>query len=86
MNQVVYRILLFYIGSLVVLLALYPWVEVKSNSSPFVMIFHNPDSNVVASALNFVIWSRRFRCITAAFIRIAECCSACPYKAMRRNF
>lgn len=38
-----------------VLLALYPWVEVKSNSSPFVMIFHNLDSNVVASALNFVI-------------------------------
>lgn len=54
-NQVVYRILLFNIGSLVVLLALYPWVEVKSNSSPFVMIFHNLDSNVVASALNFVI-------------------------------
>ena len=27
----------------------------KSNSSPFVMIFHNLDSNVVASALNFVI-------------------------------
>jgi phenylalanine-specific permease len=54
-NQVVYRILLFYIGSLVVLLALYPWVEIKSDSSPFVMIFHNLDSNVVASALNFVI-------------------------------
>ena len=54
-TQVEYRILLFYIGSLVVLLALYPWVEVKSNSSPFVMIFHNLDSNVVASALNFVI-------------------------------
>ncbi|MBB1200270.1 phenylalanine transporter [Enterobacteriaceae bacterium 89] len=54
-NQVVYRILLFYIGSLVVLLALYPWVEIKSDSSPFVMIFHNLDSNIVASALNFVI-------------------------------
>ncbi len=54
-NRVVYRILLFYIGSLVVLLALYPWVEVKSDSSPFVMIFHNLNSNVVASALNFVI-------------------------------
>ncbi|MDU4223390.1 MAG: phenylalanine transporter [Enterobacter asburiae] len=48
-------ILLFYIGSLVVLLALYPWVEVKSDSSPFVMIFHDLNSNVVASALNFVI-------------------------------
>lgn len=54
-NQVVYRILLFYIGSLVVLLALYPWSEIKSSSSPFVMIFHELDSNIVASALNFVI-------------------------------
>ena len=54
-NQVVYRILLFYIGSLVVLLALYPWIDVQANSSPFVMIFHELDSNLVASALNFVI-------------------------------
>ena len=54
-NQVVYRILLFYIGSLIVLLALYPWQGIQSDSSPFVMIFHNLDSNVVASALNFVI-------------------------------
>lgn len=54
-NQVVYRILLFYIGSLVVLLSLYPWLEIKSSSSPFVMIFHDLNSNMVASALNFVI-------------------------------
>ena len=54
-NQVVYRILIFYIGSLVVLLSLYPWLEIKSNSSPFVMIFHEMDSNIVASSLNFVI-------------------------------
>lgn len=54
-NQVVYRILLFYIGSLVVLLSLYPWLEIKSNSSPFVMIFHEMDSNIVASSLNFII-------------------------------
>lgn len=54
-NQVVYRILLFYIGLLVVLLAFYSWVEVKFNSSSFVMIFYNFDSNVVVFALNFVI-------------------------------
>lgn len=54
-NQVVYRILLFYIGSLVVLLALYPWMDIQSSSSPFVMIFHDLDSNIVASSLNFVI-------------------------------
>lgn len=51
----VYRILLFYIGLLVVLLAFYSWVEVKFNSSSFVMIFYNFDSNVVVFALNFVI-------------------------------
>jgi phenylalanine-specific permease len=39
----------------VVLLALYPWVDIKADSSPFVMIFHNLNSNLVASALNFVI-------------------------------
>ena len=38
-----------------VLLALYPWVNVKADSSPFVMIFHELDSNIVASALNFII-------------------------------
>lgn len=54
-NQVVYRILLFYIGSLVVLLSLYPWLDIQSNSSPFVMIFHDLNSNIVASALNIVI-------------------------------
>ncbi|WP_121500598.1 phenylalanine transporter [Entomohabitans teleogrylli] len=54
-NQVVYRILLFYIGSLVVLLALYPWVNITAGSSPFVLIFHDLDSNIVASALNVVI-------------------------------
>ncbi|KEA53319.1 aromatic amino acid transporter [Mangrovibacter sp. MFB070] len=54
-NQVVYRILLFYIGSLVVLLSLYPWLNVKADSSPFVMIFHELDSNLVASVLNVII-------------------------------
>ena len=54
-NQVVYRILLFYIGSLTVLLSLYPWIHIKPDSSPFVMIFHTLDSGIVASALNFVI-------------------------------
>ncbi len=54
-NQVVYRILIFYIGSLLVLLTLYPWTQIQPGSSPFVMIFHELDSNMVASALNFVI-------------------------------
>lgn len=50
----VYRILLLYIGSLLLSLY-YPWLEIRSNSSPFLMIFHEMNSNIVVSALNFVI-------------------------------
>ncbi|WP_164098407.1 amino acid permease, partial [Serratia marcescens] len=32
-NQVVYRILIFYIGSLIVLLSLYPWTQVVKGES-----------------------------------------------------
>ncbi|WP_431222041.1 amino acid permease [Serratia sp. L9] len=54
-NQVVYRILIFYIGSLTVLLSLYPWVNVVEGGSPFVMIFHALNSNLVATILNVVV-------------------------------
>lgn len=54
-NQVVYRILIFYIGSLTVLLSLYPWGKVVEGGSPFVMIFHALDSNLVATLLNVVV-------------------------------
>ncbi|MCW2476125.1 MULTISPECIES: amino acid permease [unclassified Symbiopectobacterium] len=54
-NQVIYRILIFYIGSLAILLSLYPWGKVVEGGSPFVMIFHNLDSNVVATILNVVV-------------------------------
>ncbi|MDX7987596.1 amino acid permease [Xenorhabdus sp. 12] len=54
-NQVVYRILLFYIGSLAILLSLYPWGKVVEGGSPFVLIFHNLDSFWVANVLNVVV-------------------------------
>ncbi|MCL2894075.1 amino acid permease [Brenneria tiliae] len=54
-NQVIYRILIFYIGSLTILLSLYPWGKVVEGGSPFVMIFHELNSNVVATVLNIVV-------------------------------
>lgn len=54
-NQVIYRILLFYIGSLFVLLSLYPWSKVVEGGSPFVLIFHELNSNLVASILNLIV-------------------------------
>ncbi|WJV61955.1 amino acid permease [Pectobacteriaceae bacterium CE70] len=54
-NQVIYRILIFYIGSLTVLLSLYPWEKVVEGGSPFVLIFHALNSNIVATVLNIVV-------------------------------
>lgn len=54
-NQVVYRILIFYIGSITILLLLYPWVDLDNDASPFFIIFHNLGDVLVANALNVVM-------------------------------
>ena len=54
-NQAIYRILIFYIGALGVLLSLYPWQKVVTGGSPFVLIFHALNSNLVANVLNIVV-------------------------------
>ncbi|NIF00991.1 aromatic amino acid transporter AroP [Pantoea sp. Acro-805] len=54
-NQVLWRILIFYIGSLAVLLSLMPWTRVTEETSPFVLIFHELGDALVANALNVVI-------------------------------
>jgi aromatic amino acid transport protein AroP len=54
-NQALYRILIFYIGALAVLLSLYPWQKVVTGGSPFVLIFHALNSDAVANVLNVVV-------------------------------
>lgn len=54
-NQVIYRILIFYVGALGVLLSLYPWQKVATGGSPFVLIFHAMNSDLVANILNLVV-------------------------------
>lgn len=54
-NQVIYRILIFYIGALGVLLSLYPWDKVATGGSPFVLIFREMNSTFVANVLNVIV-------------------------------
>jgi len=54
-NQALWRILVFYVGSLAVLLSLYPWNQIKPGASPFVLIFKALDAGVVAHVLNLVV-------------------------------
>jgi len=54
-NQTLWRILVFYVGSLAVLLSLYPWDRIVPGASPFVLIFKALDAGVVAHVLNVVV-------------------------------
>ncbi|MBR3747389.1 MAG: amino acid permease, partial [Selenomonadaceae bacterium] len=54
-NQVIYRILIFYVGTMIVLMTLWPWNEVGKDASPFVQIFDNAGFPATANILNFVV-------------------------------
>lgn len=57
-NQVVVRILIFYVGSLAILLSLVPWNQLDLgglDKSPFVMIFSQMGIGWAAHLLNFII-------------------------------
>lgn len=54
-NQVIYRILIFYVGTMIVLMTLWPWNEVGKEASPFVQIFESAGFTSMANILNFVV-------------------------------
>ena len=54
-NQVIYRILIFYVGTMIVLMTLWPWNEVGKDASPFVQISQNAGFTSTANILNFVV-------------------------------
>lgn len=67
-NQVIYRILIFYVGALVILFSLSPWKNITTDSSPFVMVFESLKgfqftlmgktiyfTSMIANALNLIV-------------------------------
>ncbi|WP_432748599.1 amino acid permease [Pectinatus frisingensis] len=54
-NNVIWRILLFYIGAWFVLMVIYPWDEVGLSGSPFVEIFSKMGIPAAANLLNVVV-------------------------------
>ncbi|SFM29603.1 amino acid permease [Pelosinus propionicus] len=54
-NQVIWRILLFYVGALLVMLIIYPWNKVGLEGSPFVQIFSKMGIPAAATILNIVV-------------------------------
>jgi aromatic amino acid transport protein AroP len=67
-NQVIYRILIFYIGALIILFSLSPWRDITAGSSPFVAVFDTLKgfeftlfgrtfffTSIIANALNIIV-------------------------------
>jgi AAT family amino acid transporter len=54
-NQIVWRILIFYIGSLFVMMAIFPWNKIGTAGSPFVEVFAKIGIPAAADILNAVV-------------------------------
>ena len=67
-NQVIYRILIFYVGALIILFSLLPWASITKDTSPFVMVFEKLNGfqfsafghqvnfpRLIANALNLIV-------------------------------
>ena len=54
-NQIIFRILLFYIGSLLVIMAITPWRSLNPSQSPFVQIFTLAGLPAASQVINVVV-------------------------------
>ncbi|KZU96623.1 D-serine/D-alanine/glycine transporter [Lactiplantibacillus plantarum] len=58
-NETLLRILLFYIGALIVIMGIIPWTSLSPDSSPFVQVFKLAGYPAAAAIINFVVLRRQ---------------------------
>ncbi|WP_043933236.1 amino acid permease [Bacillus sp. EB01] len=54
-DTVFWRILLFYVGTMIVMMSIYPWQEIGVKGSPFVLVFDQLGIPAAAGIINFVV-------------------------------
>lgn len=54
-NGVIWRILIFYIGAIFVIVTVYPWNQLQDLGSPFVATFSKVGITIAAGLINFVV-------------------------------
>jgi AAT family amino acid transporter len=74
-NELPLRIILFYVGALLVIMCIYPWNALSASQSPFVQVFNNVGITFAAGIINFVV-------ITAA----ASACNSSLFSTGRMLF
>ncbi|STU82157.1 transport protein yifK [Klebsiella pneumoniae] len=64
-GKVLWRILIFYVGAIFVIVTIFPWDQIGSNGSPFVLTFAKIGITAAAGIINFVV-------LTAALFRLQQ--------------
>lgn len=54
-NSIIWRMFIFYIGSMAIVMALYPWNQISTEQSPFVTVFESLGLGIAAGLINFVV-------------------------------
>lgn len=54
-GKVLWRILIFYVGAIFVIVTIFLWNEIGSNGSPFVLTFAKIGITAAAGIINFVV-------------------------------
>lgn len=74
-NEIPTRVILFYVGSLMALMCIYPWNQISPTQSPFVQVFKGIGISMAAGIINFVV-------LTAA----ASACNSSIFSTSRMIF
>ncbi|GAB7217844.1 bifunctional threonine/serine APC transporter ThrP [Dickeya oryzae] len=54
-NNILWRILIFYVGAIFVIVTIFPWNEIGTSGSPFVLTFSKIGITAAAGIINFVV-------------------------------
>lgn len=80
------RILVFYVGTLFVIMSIYPWNQVGTDGSPFVLTFQHLGITFAASILNFVVLTASLSAINSDVFGVGRMrCTVWLSRAVRLN-
>jgi AAT family amino acid transporter len=90
-NETLLRILIFYIGALIVIMGIIPWTSISQNASPFVQVFKLAGFPAAAALINFVVLtsaaSALNSCIFSAGRHFYQLATEVPADSwLRKNF
>ncbi len=90
-NEILLRVLIFYVGAIVVIMAIYPWNSLDPHTSPFVQVFELAGLKAAAAVINFVVLTAAASALNSYlysagrhFYQIALDSNAKPFRPFRK--